>query len=151
MKTLIFGFLAIVLTLGITSCGGDESEDPKPVVPEYVGYWDFQSAVVTPKNGDTYTVTTLCTSKLSPQFNVEFDVTSETAATQKSPCFSDAPLTYKGTFSNGELTSIEFKDSGVVAYTFSNIVIDEVNKTITAKQTFPVGDANNITVTFKLL
>ena len=153
MKNLKSLFSIILITFAlitVTSCG-DESEDPKPVVPEYVGYWDFQSAVVTPKNGSTYTVNTLCTSKLSPQFNVEFELTSKTEATQKSPCFSDAPLTYTGTFTNDELTSITFKDGTSTAYVYSNIVINESTKTITADQTFPIGDASKIVVTFKLL
>lgn len=152
MKTSKFLFsvlFAVIALVTVTSCG-DESEDPKPVVPEYVGYWDFQSAVVTPKNGNVYTVNTLCTSKLSPQFNVEFELTSKTNATQKSPCFSDAPLTYSGTFSNDKLTSITFKDGTNTAYVYSNIQINESTKTITANQTFPIGDASSIVVTFKL-
>lgn len=150
LKSLFSVILIAFALITVTSCG-DESEDPKPVVPNYIGYWEFQSAVVTPKNGSVYTVTSLCTSKQSPQFNVEFELTSKTEAIQKSSCFSDAPLTYTGTFSNDELTSITFKDGTSTAYVYSNLVINESTKTITAEQTFPMGDANKIVVTFKLL
>jgi len=150
LKSLFSVILIAFALVTVTSCG-DESEDPKPVVPTYIGYWDFQSAVVTPKNGSVYTVTSLCTSKLSPQFNNEFEVTSETEAIQKSPCFTDAYLTYIPTLVNGKLTEITFKDGTSVSKIFTNVVVDETNKTITANQTYPIGDANTIVITFKLI
>jgi hypothetical protein len=151
MKSLIALALVVFVSVTITSCG-DKSEDQTPAVskPVWVGYWDFKSAFVTPKNGNDYTVSTLCTSKVSPEFNVEFDIVSDTEATQKSPCSSDASLTYKATITNGKVTSIEFKDSGSVAYIYNNIIVNESTKTITANQTFPIGNANSILVTFIL-
>lgn len=62
MKRLIFGFLAIVLTLGITSCG---DEDPKPslsnvekVKAELKNTWSFASVTVT--YGNTSATTSEC-------------------------------------------------------------------------------------------
>jgi hypothetical protein len=151
LKSLFSIILIAFALITVTSCG-DESEDPKPVVstPVWVGYWGFQSAVVTPKNGSVYTVTSLCTSKLSPQFNGEYNLTSETAAIRKSPCSGDADMTYVGTIVNGKLTSVEFKDQGSKSLILTNVIVDEVNKTITGNQTFPMGDASNIVITFKL-
>lgn len=154
MKTLknVFSIFLITFALvTLVSCG-DKSEDPTPVntTPVYVGYWKFQSAVVTPKNGSVYTINSLCSTMLSPEFNVEFDLTSKSDAIQKSCKFSDAILTYTGTIVNDKLTAIDFKDNGSKAYTYTNIVINETTKTITANQTFPIGNANTILVTFIL-
>lgn len=151
MKNLksLFSVVLIAFALVIVTSCGNESGDPTPAKPLYIGYWVFQSAVVVPNgNGSSYTVSSLSCANIAPAFKVEYEILTETTATQKSTCFPDAPLTYTTTFSSGALTSVTFNDSGSTIY-FDKIVINESAKTLTAnQQTF--GSAKTITVTFKL-
>ena len=149
LKTLLAVAMIAVFSFALTGCG-DPDPEPNPPTPAYIGYWKFESAIVTPKSGAVYTITSLCSDSRLPQFNIEFDLTSETTAIQKSPCFDDASLTYVSTIVDGELVAVDFKDSGSIAHSYDNIVVKESAKTITGRQTFPVGTSSNIIVKFKL-
>lgn len=151
-KSMIFGFVAILFAMTITSCGGDESEDPQPSKPAYVGYWEFMSGTIVDQSDNVTTHTSLSCSGSSdfPLFNYEFDVKDNKTATLKSPCFSDVSLTYNTTIVDGELTAISFIDSGSPSHSFNNVVVNETNKTITLNRVNGLKEAKSISVTFKL-
>lgn len=157
MKKLFSILLLAVAVMTFSGCG-DEESDPKPVVPTlpaYVGYWKFESAVVTPKNLSIpeYTISVLCDTKnkKSPEFVVEFDVTSATDATQKSckTAANNVPLTYKATLVSNKIT-IVFYSGTDVQWIYTDLVVDEAAKALIGYQTYPMGDASKIKTTFKL-
>ncbi|NJO63401.1 MAG: hypothetical protein HC836_35870 [Richelia sp. RM2_1_2] len=171
MKTLIFGLVAMLFAVTITSCG-DESEDPTPVTPtkkEYEGTWKFVQAVVVKTGGlETKTITSICSGTASEAFGTEFTteyiVKADLKATQKSPCLGDAEIRYVATIENDKLTAIQFYEdfnqNGVMdgtgnldekthAVYYDQLVFDVDAKTVKGNQrTF--GKAKTITTTFKL-
>lgn len=156
MKTLksLFLVLLVGFVLVFAGCSKSDPTPSTPIIPVYIGYWKFISATVIPMSGSTYDQVgyTACNGTTTPAFKVDFKLTTTTDAIQKSICFADAPLTYVGTLTGNKLTNIDFKDGSSKAYSFTNIVIDETNKTITANQILPfdASKLKSIVVHFQL-
>lgn len=153
MKHLITLTIFITL-LTISGCKKDDDPNPQPPIPNYIGYWHFQSGTLIRADNTVHTTSTFECTQTNPDypiFSVDFNVTTTTTAIQKSGCgLADAPLTYTTTVVNNILTEISFKDSGVQSFKFVNIIVNETDKTITGDLVVGIGKAKSMAWVFHL-